>query len=299
MNRWFMLGRPSDHLHFLPPRRHIDNAQKLRLISSTNHTPTTSSSDAPETRRELLSPSSSTRSNWLTLTGPWRLPLWAERRWHDTFGDDHCNAVPLSDGHHIMFTDEQTGLLCLGADQPIGSARRLSRKVVFEPPTHLLGAEKDRLPFTSVYAVASDLDTGVRIVAAYSDALVLFSVPIDVLRYSTAEQEETLLNTYPPSDETGAVNVSHDALGNLSAVVRSFPEGEESSNIQMLNMAWVHWLNTPRSRIAEASAQIWPLRITGAQFGTIQDPAALAIQVGLTIEVWAFARDGQVETWRG
>jgi hypothetical protein len=34
MNRWFPLTAPSDYLYFLPPRPGVDNAKKLRLISS-------------------------------------------------------------------------------------------------------------------------------------------------------------------------------------------------------------------------------------------------------------------------
>ena len=34
LNRWFPLTAPSDYLFFLPPRKSIDSAKKLRLISS-------------------------------------------------------------------------------------------------------------------------------------------------------------------------------------------------------------------------------------------------------------------------
>src|ERR1700712_4653623 len=34
LNRWFPLTAPSDFLFFLPPRKSVDSAKKLRLISS-------------------------------------------------------------------------------------------------------------------------------------------------------------------------------------------------------------------------------------------------------------------------
>ena len=47
---------------------------------------------------------------------------------------DHYRAVPLSDGHHILFTDPSTGLLCLGCDAPFARPIKLTRKIVLEPP---------------------------------------------------------------------------------------------------------------------------------------------------------------------
>lgn len=37
LNRWFPLTAATDFLYFLPPRRGIDSAKKLRLISSAGH----------------------------------------------------------------------------------------------------------------------------------------------------------------------------------------------------------------------------------------------------------------------
>lgn len=35
LSRWFPLTAPSDYLFFLPPRKSVDSAKKLRLISSS------------------------------------------------------------------------------------------------------------------------------------------------------------------------------------------------------------------------------------------------------------------------
>ena len=47
---------------------------------------------------------------------------------------DHYRAVPLSDGHHVLFTDPSTGVLCLGCDAPFERPVKLTRKIVLEPP---------------------------------------------------------------------------------------------------------------------------------------------------------------------
>ncbi|KAK4561001.1 hypothetical protein LTR86_004956 [Recurvomyces mirabilis] len=235
MNRWFTLGRASDHLHFLPPRRHTDNAQKLRLISSARYSaPSESPVRAVRSETRTIN---TLCGNWLTLTGPWRLPAWPQRRSYGDPSDDHCHAIPLSDGHHILFTDEETGILCLGADQPIGSARKLSRKFVLQPPHHLWSGEQ-RAPAPTAYAAAYNLDNGARVVAAYGDAIVLFSVPIDAFIYSTAEQDETLLAMRDPLEELETADILLDPVSNTPAVLETLPNGEGSSIIHKLNMAW-------------------------------------------------------------
>ncbi|KAF4126955.1 F-box domain protein [Geosmithia morbida] len=73
----------------------------------------------------------------------------------------HYRAVPLSDGHHILFTDPWSGNLCLGTDAPAGSLTRLVRKVWFSPPA----AAASSAPI--LYAAGADLSHGVRVVATF------------------------------------------------------------------------------------------------------------------------------------
>lgn len=101
LNRWFPLTAPSDFLYFLPPRRGIDSAKKLRLISSAVHPKDVS----PLARRFGVGPDS--------------LAFWDT--WEPRAGQsDHFQAVPLSDGYHILFIDPESGGLCLGSDAPLG-----------------------------------------------------------------------------------------------------------------------------------------------------------------------------------
>lgn len=106
LNRWFPLTAPSDFLYFLPPRRGIDSAKKLRLISSAVH---------PREASPLTKRFGVTRGS---------LASWGT--WEPKAGQsDHFQAVPLSDGYHILFMDPETGRLCLGSDAPLGSVHWL------------------------------------------------------------------------------------------------------------------------------------------------------------------------------
>ncbi|TKA75228.1 hypothetical protein B0A55_05888 [Friedmanniomyces simplex] len=223
MNRYFSLTRPSEVLHFLPPRRNIDSPHKLRLISSPGRAPGTTSASVSQVGSTR--PSSGT---WFTLTGRFR-----SVGSKDVAG--HCRAVPLSDGHHMLFTDEETGLVCVGADQPVGSAEKLSRKVVLEPPSG------HHSPCT-LYAAASDVDNGVRVAVAYGNDVVLYSVPIDALRYSTAQQEETLQPLDEPFADLETADVLQHPTSNVAAIREARFEAEGVARFDKLNMVWAHWL---------------------------------------------------------
>ncbi|RAL62952.1 hypothetical protein DID88_004041 [Monilinia fructigena] len=172
LNRWFPLTAPSDFLFFLPPRKSIDSAKKLRLISSAAKPSECAAvheraygkknarcfhfgkelggveakginSEEIEHAQQILAPVGRFRSE-------------SGRRVDHS---DHYRAVPLSDGYHILFTDPGTGALCMGSDAPVGGPTKLLRKVWFQGP------EGGGSP--TVYAGGSDLSWGVRVVAAY------------------------------------------------------------------------------------------------------------------------------------
>jgi hypothetical protein len=104
---------------------------------------------------------------------------------------DHYHAVPLSDGYHVLFIDPANGLLTLGCDAPLGGPTKLLRKITFTPP------EKNAVP--KLYSAAADLSQGARIVVTYGDALVLYSVPPDVIRLSQMEQNADSWDAYNSS----------------------------------------------------------------------------------------------------
>ncbi|KAK1069763.1 hypothetical protein LTR12_006795 [Friedmanniomyces endolithicus] len=278
MNRYFSLNRPSEVLHFLPPRRNIDSPHKLRLISSPGSAPGTTS--ASMTQVGSIRPWPGT---WFTLAGRFRSAA-------SNGIAGHCRAVPLSDGHHMMFMDEETGRVCVGADQPVGSAEMLSRKFVLETPSTSCS------PCT-LYAAASNLDSGARIAVAYGNDVVLYSIPIDALRYSTAQQEETLQPLDQPFADMEMVDTLRHPISNAAATREAMRGTEDATRLDKLNMLWAHWLRASGGHMPERKEEIWPLSIPGIYVGSLESPAALAVQVDSAVTVWAFGQDGLDMVW--
>jgi len=94
---------------------------------------------------------------------------------------DHYHAVPLSDGHHVLFIDPVSGKLALGCDAPLGGPTKLLRKAMFIPPND------NTVP--SLYSAATDISQGVRVVVTYNESIMLYSVPPDVIQLSYMEQK--------------------------------------------------------------------------------------------------------------
>jgi len=168
LNRWFPLTAPSDFLYFLPPRKGVDSAKKLRLISSAAHP-----NEKPAIRHHFYPAQTMAHLMW------GRLSFTSHLADVQASSDcDHYHAVPLSDGNHILFTDPATGMLCLGNDAPFGGPTKLLRKIMMVSPEGCV---------PSVYAAGAELRWGVRVVAGYKDRVILFSIPPDVFRDSKAE----------------------------------------------------------------------------------------------------------------
>jgi hypothetical protein len=169
LSRWFPLTAPSDWLYFLPPRPGFESAKKLRLISSAAHP-----EDWPAISRQFFLGRSTTNSFWgsLGFESAFRHP--------GSPSCDHYNAIPLSDGHHILFVDPVGGKLTFGCDAPLGGPMKLLRKVVFLPPE---GETRPKL-----YSASADLSHGVSVVVTYGDKIVFYRVPSDICRQSQIEQ---------------------------------------------------------------------------------------------------------------
>ena len=286
LNRYFSLTKSSDHLYFLPPRRNIDSSSKLRLISSATFKPLTEESD------DIQPAQSPQTSFWSTLTGRFPLARAARHHPHDV---DHSYAVPLSDGHHILFTDNETGLLCLGSDKPAGNIPRLSRKFVFEPPANLNRDDEPMAPRT--YASTRNLDSGVRIAAAYGDTIVLYSVPADALKYSTAEQEETIQDSSKPFEELEWLNILPHPTSNAQAVQETV--GGSAVRYERLNMLWARFLPSTNEEQPSSLDRLWPLRIRGTLIGSLDGLKALSLQDTALdgLVVWGFSTSGLAKAW--
>lgn len=281
LNRWFPLTAPSDYLYFLPPRPGVDSAKKLRLISSAGR-PGEKSTIAE--RFGGLRSESRHSPFWGVLPGQHgagpadvaaahRIGLSTPTR----DNSDHYRALPLSDGYHILFTDPETGLLCLGSDAPIGGPTKLLRKIWFAGP------QDQGSPVA--YTGGIDLRQGVRVIAAYGRGVEqniwLFSVPPDVFTESQAENE--------------GINLPFSGI---------------SSGTYCGNRDWVKWwcnvnlqdLTEPTygapHAITVRQDRLWPVQVRGQEVGKCHGVVDLAIAPGPEMTIWAFGKDGLAKTWQ-
>lgn len=233
-------------------------------------------------------------SFWFTLTGPWRFPIPRAAR-QQARGVDHSYALPLSDGHHILFTDNETGLLCLGSDRPTGELQRLSRKFTFHPHSSTATGPD---PVPNVYAATKVTVNGLRIAASHGNIIILYSVPGDALRYSTAEQEETIQDSSKPFEELEWLDILPHSTSNAAAVRNSLSDTGFPNRCERLNMLWAHYLPSPEDKV-ESLDGVWPLRICGTVVGTLEGLKALSIQESPAdgLVIWAFGTAGMAKAW--
>ena len=174
LSRWFPLTAPSDYLCFFPARPGIDDAKKLRLISSAAHP-----KEVSALQRKFFPRDSNDATGYQSMT-------WDEEfqgielngsAWRGSGWCDHYHAVPISDSQSILFTDPQDGTLCLGSDAPPGAPpSKLFKRFCFTGPVD--GDGNSIVP--GIYASSRELNWGVRVVVGYAEALWLFAVPPDV-----------------------------------------------------------------------------------------------------------------------
>jgi hypothetical protein len=236
LSRWFTLTPSSDHVHFVQSRLGFESATKLRLTSSPAYL-----------RDRIVSAH--------RLCGDTRSP-----------DHDHYHAVPLSDGHHILFLDPVTKVLTVGCDETTGESVKLARKIQLLPPY------KSAMP--SVYTSAFDMSWGARIVAAYGDTITLYNVPPDVLDFSCFEHET----------ERSCRSI---ILGRLA------------------RRDWLDWRDDGSAPApcldGDADSDedsIWPLAFRGTEVGKLERVCALAVQSVPGVTVWAFSTTAQCKSWR-
>ncbi|KAF2683493.1 hypothetical protein K458DRAFT_478370 [Lentithecium fluviatile CBS 122367] len=254
LSRWFPLTAPSDYLYFLAPRPGFESAKKLRLISSAAHP-----NDRPTICRKFFLGRPTVSSFWGSFG------FESNSRRSGSPNCDHYHAIPLSDGHHVLFIDPQSGKLFMGCDAPLGGPTKLLRKVMFIPPPSVNG-QPPRL-----YTAAFDMSWGARIVVAFGDTIVLYSVPPDICNLSRAEQKAESWDVYnsPPFNDEGRT-----------------PDH------------WLNWWDEPCFANRWGDNPIWPIAVRGTEIGTLRTVCELAISTREGITVWGFALDAQCKTWQ-
>ena len=194
LNRWFALDGGHDYLYFMPVKNDGGRAasedekgsedeitgggKKLRLISSSAHPALKAYRRRTTFSEDRDVPEDSTVGGY-SDRGAAR-------------GPDHYRAIPLSDGIHILFTDPDSGCLCLGinaGDHGMGGTKLVKRVILLGPNDEIegecdegLGKETSKhVLLPSVYAAGKDLKWGVRVAVAFGDRVWLFCVPPDLL----------------------------------------------------------------------------------------------------------------------
>ncbi len=297
LNRWFPLAAPSDYLYFLPQRSSVDSSKKLRLISSAAgpSVPSTTRSGSLPARLAARSKShdrmrrqSMTRLFFGSLPFPsaavfpngWRndnIPSDEDRQGVlRTVDCDHYQAVPLSDGHHLLYTDPMNGLLCLGSDAPLGGPTKLVRKALFVPPTV---GDDGWAGLMSCYNAGQELLWGVRIVAAHRDGrLILYNVPADVFN-----QIRHLRSVSDVWDEGAGVMAQSDLL--MDDVLSAHPN---TLNDPMMG-------NDHASKFDSSDSPLRTVQIQGVEIGHVGRDIVDDVAVDTTsggVRVWVFCRSG-------
>ncbi|EXJ96010.1 hypothetical protein A1O1_01136 [Capronia coronata CBS 617.96] len=298
LNRWFPLAAPSDYLYFLPQRPGIDSRKKLRLISSAAGPAPMQSyrSDGLPVRWQYW-PTSVAHGRRQSTTRLFfgNLPFPASAVPSGNLSDsetpaegddvqgilrtvdcDHFRAVPISDGCHLLFTDPLTGLLCLGSDAPFGGPTKLTRKVVFVPPT----IQKEQRSPPLLYSAGQALEWGLRVVAFHADGcVVLYSVPADILQRVQASNTTTDAWVDNP-DVPGGSASSRDSQMNATPAA-SMDSDQASGNSQVISDRSIRIPGALIARVEEDSVDDLAIKSDGGDFS-----------------LWIFYRSGRSELYR-
>ncbi|KAF7588779.1 hypothetical protein BBP40_005210 [Aspergillus hancockii] len=265
--KYIPMSQPSEILHFLPNRS--ETPTEIRLISSL----------AGPGLPRYASYKSSGKQNF-QLFARWNP---GENNNLSSVKATHCHhyrAIPVNDGMHILFIEPRTSLLCIGSDAPFGGPTSLTRALVCIPPfgKEPLEAAKDGLA-PAVFAAGSDLSWGLRVVAAYGDRIVLYSVPLNVFNVIRRERERQ----------------GENVMGDSDLARDWFLDSERSQNnhenlAPNQNGDWEFLLSVSY----RPTAMMWPFKIYGKEIGRMDNVVGLSLQASHGgARVWAFGSSGE------
>ncbi|OGM45743.1 hypothetical protein ABOM_005423 [Aspergillus bombycis] len=272
------MSQPSEILHFLP--RRSETPTELRLISSL------AGPGLPSCKCH------NARSGEQRPTCPFHIlvDIQSFAQWSSGETSNlglvratHCHhyrAVPIKDGLHFLFIEPRTSLLCIGSDAPFGGPTSLTRALICIPPfgKSPSGAAKEGLAPT-VFAAGSDLNWGLRVVAAYGDRIVLYSVPLDVFNVIRRERERQGENVMGDSD------LARDWF--LDSERSRKGRGSLAPN---QNGDWDFLLSVSY----RPTAMMWPFKIYGKEIGRVKNVVELSLQAAHGgARIWTFGASGQ------
>ena len=279
--RHFPMTQPSEILHFLPNRP--ETPTELRLISSLagpgmpgcqcHKRP--DGSGRPPCQIHLLTDVQQS----FTQYAP------ENTRRPSVVRATHCHhyrAVPINDGMHILFIEPRTGLLCIGSDAPIGGPTSLTRALLCIPPFMRDSSDSTKAGLApTVFTAGSDLSWGLRVVAAYGDRIILYSVPLDVFNVIKKDHERQ----------------GDGVMGDSDLARDLFLEGERStkrreSTVPNQNGDWEFLLSVSY----RPTTMMWPFKIYGKEIGRMDNVVELALQSSHGgARIWAFGAAGSTK----
>ncbi|KAL4884422.1 hypothetical protein BJY04DRAFT_205889 [Aspergillus karnatakaensis] len=274
------MSQPTEILHFMPNRP--DNPLEFRLISSLaspgvdgcgceNLSP---GETRPSCPFHMLQDDVQTFSRWAPEQKD-RVGLVRTTQCH------HYRAIPVNDGVHVLFVEPRSGFLCVGSDAPIDGPTSLTRALVCVPPPledDISDGFKDT-PLPMAFAAGSDLNWGLRVIAAYGDRLVFYSVPLDVFNLLKKERERQGDGVMADSD------LARDFFLNQQR-----GNARRGSIAQNQNGDWEFLLSISY----RPTAMMWPFKIYGKEIGRVQNVVELALQSSHGgARIWAFSASGE------
>lgn len=300
-SRWFPLVSPSDFLYFLPARRGVDTAKKLRLISSAAECDSFHASSSRQFHgystsllrsgtTAVVSFINETEDSRSTHSGrvimlPAQISVTRNIHSHNLSIDandfirrvsartaEHYRAIPISDGYHILFTDPCTGHLGMGTDAPVGSMTRLFRKVWFRPPGFICSSTP------ILYAAARNLQDGVRVVATFE---LTAAEGASSSKIEQANRQAIVFYTVPPD----------------LFLRESFSEPVIDRPTQQLRVQTHSRKLISYGYNADDAGLQWPLEIDGQVVGTGSNITEIGIDSESDVIIWSFTADGLGMCW--
>ncbi|KAI9367984.1 hypothetical protein BJX61DRAFT_546973 [Aspergillus egyptiacus] len=271
----FPMSQPSEILHFMPNQPGMD--LEFRLISSLAGPGADGCvcQNLPPADSGLPCPFHAMRNNVQTFS-QWAPEQTDQMGLVRTTQCHHYRAIPVNDGVHVMFVEPRSGFLCIGSDAPIDGPTSLTRALICVPPSRNETSDKEPLP--TAFAAGSNLNWGLRVVAAYGDRLVFYSVPLDVFNVIKKERERQGDGVMADSD------LARDFFVNNSR-----GSGRHGSLAQNQNGDWEFLLSISY----RPTAMMWPFKIYGKEIGRVDSVVELALQSSHGgARIWAFSASG-------
>ncbi|KAL4929199.1 F-box protein [Aspergillus undulatus] len=272
------MSQPSEILHFMPNR--ADTPLEFRLLSSL------AGPGVGGCACESLPPGEScpscpfhTAENDVQTFSRWAPEQRDEVGMVRTTQCHHYTAVPVNDGVHVLFVEPRSGFLCVGSDAPIDGPTSLTRALVCVPPFENNTPDAPKAPLPTAFASGSDLNWGLRVVSAYGDRLVLYSVPLDVFNVLKKERERQGDGVMADSD------LARDFFLNQQRGHK-----RRGSLAQNQNGDWEFLLSISY----RPTAMMWPFKIYGKEIGRVQNVVELSLQSSHGgARIWAFSASGE------